>query len=100
MQDIEYDITNLEHHEEEIIDSFVDLLLDERYEEVYLPDSFEGDDVYFQAVIHGRVICEIGHIDDNLYTTIAGYNLQYYKEEKELNIIREFKSLCEEYNDG
>ena len=100
MEDIKYEITDLKHHEEEIINSLVDLLLDEGYEEQYLQDDFDGDDIYLQAVIHGKPICEFGRIDNKIYTTIFSYRLQYCKEEEELNIIREFKSLCEEYIDG
>ena len=100
MDDINYDVTNLEPNEEEFIVSLADHLADCGYVEKYLKPDFEGDDIYLRATMHEKVICEIGRLDNQTYVTITNHRLQFYSSEGDLNIIEDLKSLHEEIING
>jgi hypothetical protein len=71
------------------------------FEEQYVESNFEGDDIIFQAYLEGDMLCEVGIIDDETYVTIITDKLQYRGlTSSRINILDEFKILCEECNNG
>ena len=91
------DITDLEVDSEDIILSFVDCLISEGFEEQYVADTFELDDIILQIYDHDTLIIDCGLVDDAIYVTLPNDQIQYFNAECVINIVTEFTDLCKEY---
>jgi hypothetical protein len=91
------DISDIEVDPEDIIIAFVDCLICHEFEEKYLDDAFELDDIILQVYDQNKLIIDCGFVDDDTYVTIPGDRLQYYNTNCAINIITEFKDLCKDY---
>jgi len=94
------DLSDFKDSEEDILAALVEILNEENFEETYLSDDFEGDDIWMQVLIDKKSIYEIGVIDDQTYVTIKEYNLQYYLDGTEINIIGLFEEIVEDYKNA
>jgi hypothetical protein len=94
------DLSDFKDSEEHILSAFVEILNEENFEETYLSEDFEGDDIWLEASIDKKSIYEIGVIDNQTYVTIKEYNLQYYLDGTEINIIELFEEIVEDYKNA
>ena len=102
MDDTRIDLTHLKGLEEDILVALIDTVaIMEGFEEHYIDSTFEGDDIIFQVYLEGVMICEVGSIDEETYVTIISDSLQYRGTlSSRINILDEFKNLCEECKNG
>lgn len=94
------DLSELKIHEEDILENFVEVLNAENFEEVFLAEDFEADDIWLQASIDKKLVYEIGIIDDQVYVSVNNYNLQYYLDDSEINIVELFEEIVEDYKNA
>ena len=101
MDDTRIDLTHLKGFEEDILISLIDMVVTAGFEERYIEANFEGDDIIFQVYLEGDMLCEVGTVDDETYVTIISDKLQYCgPTSSRINILDEFKILCEECTNG
>jgi len=95
------EIDDLSDLEEDLLSTFSELLLTDGFTEDYHQTAdFDPDEIMCEASINNVKRAEAGEIDDDVYFIWYSTNFIYIMSNTEINILNQFKQLCEEYRNA
>ena len=87
-----------EDQQEEFLESITETVILERYEEMYVEDNFELDDIIMVIMRDSLPIAEIGYLDDDVHFTFFPEKTSFFKncsrgaDEELLNLVQKLFS--------
>ena len=87
-----------EDQQEEFLESITETVILERYEEMYVEDNFELDDIIMVIMLDSLPIAEIGYLDDDVHFTFFPEKTSFFKncsrgaDEELLNLVQKLFS--------